>query len=114
MVVRRGEIWWASLPDPQGSGPGFRRPVLVVQSDTFNKSSIGTVMAAAITSNLERAEAPGNVGITRRQSGLRRKSVVNVTQLMTLDRRLLSRRVGALSPRVLARVDRGLRLALGL
>jgi mRNA interferase MazF len=85
-----------------------------VQSDNYNKSSIGTVMTTAITSNLERADAPGNVEITRRQSGLRRKSVVNVTQLMTLDRRLLSERVGALPPRVLARVDRGLRLALGL
>lgn len=114
MVIRRGEIWWASLPDPRGSEPGFRRPVLIVQSDAFNKSAINTVLAAAITSNPKVARAPGNVELSRRQSGLPRRSAVNVTQLMSLDRRFLTRRVGALSPPVLARVDRGLLLALGL
>jgi mRNA interferase MazF len=89
-VIRRGEIWWAALGSPSGSGPGYRRPVLVVSSDDFNASALSTVLAAAITSNLRRADAPGNVRLARRSSGLPRESVVNVSQLVTLDRALLS------------------------
>jgi mRNA interferase MazF len=114
MVVNRGEIWWTVLAPPRGSGPGFRRPVLVVQADSFNRSRISTVLGATITSNIERAEAPGNVAMSRRESGLPKKSVVNVSQLVTVDRGLFKRRVKALPARVMARVDRGLMLALGL
>lgn len=113
-MIRRGEIWWASLADPRGSEPGFRRPVLVVQADAFNRSRIATVMVATITSNLRLAEAPGNVRLGRAGSGLARDSVVNASQVLTLDRRFLTERIGALSPEVVARVDAGLQLALGI
>jgi mRNA-degrading endonuclease toxin of MazEF toxin-antitoxin module len=83
--VRRGEIWWASLPDPLGSGPGFRRPVVVVQANPFNESKIQTVVIAIITSNLALSTAPGNVRLSARQSKLPKDSVVNVSQIMTLD-----------------------------
>jgi len=112
--VKRGEIWWATLPAPRGSEPGHRRPVLVVQSDVFNASRIDTVVAAAITSNLRLAEAPGNVKLTTRQSKLPKASVVNVSQLTTLDRSALTERVSVLESRDLARVDRGLRLILSV
>ncbi len=113
-MIRRGEIWWASLHSPSGSGPGYRRPVLVVQSDAFNRSRIGTVIVAAITSNARLAEAPGNLLLSRRDSGLPRTSVVNVSQVLTLDRRLLTERVKRLSDRRLADIDAGLALTLGL
>jgi mRNA interferase MazF len=77
--MRRGEIWWASLGEPQGSGPGYRRPVLIVQSNEFNESAIGTSICAALTSNMRLADAPGNVRVTRRASGLSQESVVNVS-----------------------------------
>ena len=112
--MKRGEIWWADLPNPRGSEPGFRRPVLVVQADSFNASQIGTVVVAAITSNLRLADAPGNVHLTHRQSKLSRESVVNVSQLLTLDREFLVERVGTLSPTALDSVESGLRLVLSL
>lgn len=112
--MKRGEIWWATLPAPTGSEPGYRRPVLVVQSDVFNASRIDTVVVLSITSNSRLAAAPGNVELTSRQSKLPRASVVNVSQLSTLDRRALTERVSALSPGMLAHVDRGLRLVLSV
>ncbi len=112
--MRRGEIWWARLPAASGSGAGYRRPVLVVQADAFNRSAIQTVVAVAITSNTALGAAPGNVLLSRRASGLPRASVANVAQLVTLDRALLEGRVRALPPRELDAVDRGLRLVLGL
>ena len=112
--MRRGEIWWASLPVPRGSAPGFRRPVLVVQADSFNRSRIGTVVVAAITSNVALAEAPGNVRLTRRASRLTKESVINVSQVLTVDRSTLADRVGQLAPELMSEVDSGLRLALGL
>ena len=113
-MIRRGEIWWASLPDAAGSGPGFRRPVLVVQANDFNDSAIRTVICAAITANLRLAKAPGNVQLGRRASGLNKESVVNVSQLVTLDKRFLTERVAGLAPASLRSVDAGLRLALDL
>lgn len=112
--MRRGEIRWASLPRPQGSGPGLRRPVLVVQSDAFNASRIQTVIVAVITSNLRLADAPGNVLLRKKTSRLPRDSVVNVSQLMTLDRSFLSQPVGLLSPQLMSRVDEGVRLVLAV
>lgn len=112
--MQRGEIWWASLPDPRGSEPGFRRPVLVVQSDAFNRSRIQTVVVAAITSNTALAEAPGNVLLSRRTSGLPKRSVVNVSQVLTLDRAMLTKPVRTLPKRDMAAVESGLRLVLGL
>jgi mRNA interferase MazF len=112
--MRRGEIWWASLSDPVGSGPGFRRPVLVVQSDDFNESAIRTMICAVVTSNLHLVDAPGNIRLPRKISGLARESVVNVSQLITLDKRLLTARVGRLASETLRNVDAGMRLTLAL
>ncbi len=112
--MKRGEVWWASLPDPVGSGPGYKRPVLVIQSNPFNASRISTVIVAVITSNLALAEAPGNVRLAKADSGLAKPSVVNVSQLLTLDRSLLSGKSRLLPGAVLDKVDHGLRLVLGL
>jgi len=112
--MKRGELWWATLPAPTGSGPGFRRPVLIVQANPFNQSRIATVIVAVVTSNLSLAEASGNVRIGKADSGLAKPSVVNVSQLFTVDRPLLAERVRALPTDAMRRVDDGLRLALGL
>jgi mRNA interferase MazF len=112
--MKRGEVWWASLPDPAGSDPGLRRPVLIVQSNPFNDSRISTVVVAVITSNLALANAPGNLRVGRAETGLPKASVVNVSQVITLDRALLTSRVKALPGAVMQQVDAGLRLALGL
>lgn len=112
--MQRGEIWWGALPTPTGSGPGYRRPVVVVQADRFNRSGIGTVVVAAVTSNTGLAVAPGNVLIARRESGLEKTSVVNVSQLLTVDRRLLVERIRTLPSRTMVRIDDGLRLVLEL
>jgi mRNA interferase MazF len=112
--MRRGEIWWAALPIPKGSEPGYRRPVLVVQSDAFNRSRINTVVVAAITSNVRLAAAPGNVLLRSRASGLTKPSVVNVSQVLTVNRQLLAARVRAIPVAEMAAVESGLRLVLGL
>ncbi len=114
MDIKRGEIWWASLRKPVGSEPGFRRPVLIIQTDPFNSSRINTVIAAILTSNLRLAEAPGNVLLTKRQSGLRKDSVINISQIVTLDKSFLTGRAGRLVPAKQTEVDEGLRLVLGL
>jgi len=110
----RGEIWWAELPESRGSEPGYRRPALVIQSNLFNRSRIQTIIVATISSNLKLADLPGNVLITRRASNLPGDSVVNVSQLLSIDRRFLSDYTGILPGRVLTLVDDGLRLALGI
>lgn len=112
--MRRGEIWWADLAEPVGSEPGYRRPVLIVQADEFNRSRIGTVVAVALTSNSRLGAAPGNVTLSRRESRLARESVANVSQIVTLDRTLLTERVHRVADHLLRRVDEGLRLVLGL
>ncbi len=112
--MRRGEIWWASLPSPRGSEPGYRRPVVVLQADAFNRSRIQTVVVASITSNTRLAAAPGNVRLTRRQSKLSRESVINVSQLLTLDRSFLTEKVGRLPSKPTAALEEGLRLILDL
>ena len=106
MELRRSDIWWASLPAPG------RRPVLVIQSDAFNTSRIGTVIVAAITSNLELARAPGNVRVDAIQSRLPKDSVVNVSQLATIDRRILTEHITSLPGEIMERVDAGIRLVL--
>lgn len=112
--MRRGEIWWAALEPPFGSEPGSRRPVLILQINTFNDSPIGTVVVVPLTSNLSRARAPGNVRCSKRQTGLSKSSVVNVSQVATFDKRRLVERVGALDRRALSLVEEGVRLVLGL
>ena len=112
--MKRGEVWWASLPTPSGSGPGFRRPVVIVQSNPFNDSRIATINVAVITSNPALSEAPGNVRLAKADSGLSKASVVNISRVITLDRESLSSRVKGLPGRVMRRVDEGLKLVLGL
>src|ERR1700704_17338 len=98
-AIQRGEVWGADLPEPRRSEPGYRRPVLVVQADSFNLSRIQTAIVAAITTNLELADAPGNVLLPARSAGLPRDSVVNVSQLLTLDRCFLTEHAGTLPSR---------------
>ncbi len=112
--IQRGEIWWADLPEPRRSEPGYRRPVLVVQADSFNQSRIQTAIVATITGNLELTDAPGNVLLPARSAGLARDSVVNVSQLLTLDRTFLTELAGTLPPRLQRSVDDGLRTVLQL
>ncbi len=112
-MVAQGDIWWADLADPLGSEPGFRRPVVVVQGDTFNRSALATTICVALTSNLRWADAPGNLLLSRKDSGLPKDSVANVTQLLTVDRDMLTERVGSLSPAKLGLLLRGIDLALG-
>ena len=112
--IQRGEVWWADLPEPRRSEPGYRRPVLVIQADYFNRSRIQTAIVAVITSNVELAGLPGNVLLPARSSGLARDSVVNVSQVLTLDREFLTEHAGTLSKRAMSAVDQGLRLVLQL
>ncbi|MDJ0771195.1 MAG: type II toxin-antitoxin system PemK/MazF family toxin [Ilumatobacter sp.] len=113
-MIERGEIWWADLVAPTGSGPGYRRPVVVISAGSFNQSRIATVIVAMISSNTALAAAPGNVALAAGTVGLTKDSVVNVSQLATLDRRHLTERVGRLDLTAQGRVDHGLRLALDL
>ena len=96
-MIAQGDVWWADLPAPTGSGPGFRRPVVVVQSDALNRSRLATVICVPLTSNCRWAEAPGNVQLTARGTGLPKDSVANVSQLVAIDKALLSERAGRLS-----------------
>jgi mRNA interferase MazF len=112
--MKRGEIWWASLPSLTGSGPGFRRPVIVIQANSFSESRIGTVVVAIVTTNLTIGGAPGNVRLGKADSGLSKPSVVNVSQLFTIDRSLLTERVRALPSQSMHQVEAGLRLVLSL
>jgi len=112
VVVERGQIWWADLGEPTGSEPGFRRPVLVVQSDAFNRSRVRTVLAVVLTSNLRLVDAPGNVLIPAKAGGLPKDSVANVSQVVTIDRDFLTEPAGRIRGQVLKDVDNGLRLVL--
>ena len=112
-MIAQGEVWWADLPDPTGSGPGFRRPVVVVQGDAFNRSRIATVVCVPLTSNLRWADGPGNVLLHARSAGLGRDSVANVSQVVAIDRALLSERVGRLSARQLLLILAGIDIVLG-
>ena len=111
--MHRGEIWWASLGMPQGSAPGYRRPVLVVQSNEFNDSNIATIVVAVISTNQKLASAPGNQLIRKKESKLTRDSVINVSQLITVNKTALTERVSTLSGRRMAAVNEGLKLLLG-
>jgi mRNA interferase MazF len=112
-VISQGEIWWADLPTPTGSGPGFRRPVVVVQSDALNQSRIATVVCVPLTSNLKWALAPGNVRLSARTTGLPKDSVANVSQLLTLDKELLTKQVGRLPRAKLELLFFGIDVVLG-
>ena len=114
MVVQRREVWWADLDESRGAEPGFRRPVLIIQADAFNRSRLQTVLCVVLTSNTRLLDAPGNVLVPQAQSGLPRDSVANVTQVVTLDQSYLSEKTGRIPPKTMAKVDAGLRLVLDL
>lgn len=113
MVISQGEVWWADLAEPSGSEAGYRRPVVVVQGDAFNRSAIGTVVSVPLTSTLRWAEAPGNVRLSARSTGLPRDSVANVSQIVALDRTLLAERVGKLSRAKIDLLLSGVDIVLG-
>jgi mRNA interferase MazF len=112
--MRRGEIWWADLPEPTGAIPGYRRPILLIQADAFTQSRIATIIAVSITSNLRIATAPGNVLLRATESGLPKDSVINVSQMITLDKQALDERVGHVTAATLTDVEDGIRLVLDL
>lgn len=114
MVIERGEIWWANLPEPRGFTPGFRRPILIIQANDFNSTNINTVVGVVITTNLRLAEMPGNVLLKKNSSKLSKDSVVNITQIVTAGKNDLIEYVGALTARKMQQVDKGLRLVLSL
>ena len=114
MVVERGQVWSADLGEPEGSEPGYNRPVLIVQSDAFNRSRLHTVIAVVLSTNLRLVEAPGNVLIPAKASGLRKDSVANVSQIITVDCEFLLEIAGRVRGQFLKDVENGLRLVLGL
>lgn len=114
MVVQRREVWWADLEEPRGAEPGFRRPILIVQSDAFNRSRLRTVLGIVLTTNMRLLAAPGNVLLPAAGTGLPRDSVANVTQLVTLDLDFLTERAGRIPAGSMAEVDAGLMLVLDL
>lgn len=111
--IAQGDVWWADLPEPVGSGPGFRRPVIVVQGDQFNRSKIATVMCVPLTSNLALANLPGNVLLTAKSTRLPKDSVANVSQLVVVDKVMLTEHVGRLPRRKLELVLSGIDVVLG-
>ncbi|MGI8859072.1 MAG: type II toxin-antitoxin system PemK/MazF family toxin [Rubrobacteraceae bacterium] len=112
--MRRGEVWWAELPEPVASEPGYRRPVLIVQSDDFNRSRIRTVIAVVLTTNLRLAGAPGNVLVSAEDAALPKDSVANVSQIITVDKTFLTEQVSRVSDRIMMSVEDGIRTALAL
>ena len=113
MVISQGHVYWADLPDPTGSGPGFRRPVVVVQGDTLNRSRIRSAVCVPLTSNLVWADAPGNVVLPAKTTGLPKDSVANTSQIVTLDRDLITEEVGKLAKRQLELILTGIDIVLG-
>ena len=114
MIVERGQVWTADLGEPEGSEPGYNRPVLIVQDDAFNRSRLHTVIAVVLSTNLRLVDAPGNVLIPAKASGLRKDSVANVSQVITVDREFLTELAGRVRGQFLKDVESGLRLVLGL
>lgn len=112
--MKRGEVWWADLEDPEDSEPGGRRPLLIVQSDQFNASSINTTLCVVMTTNLRLADAPGNVFLSRQATGLPKDSVANVSQIVTIDKSWLRDFVSEIPRKYMQEVDVGLLCVLDL
>ena len=112
--MKRGEVWWADLGLPRGSAPALRRPVIVVSADSYNRSALGTVTIAVLTTKTELAALPGNVAVSADIVPIDADSVVNVTQIATLDRQALEDQIGAVPDWLMAQIDAGLARALGL
>ncbi len=112
MTIRQGDVYWIELDDPRGSEPGYRHPHVVVQNNLFNASKIGTVVVCALTSNLKRGEAPGNVLLKKGEANLKKDSVVNIAQLVTVDKTDLIEQIGILSPTRVRQIIDGIKLLI--
>jgi mRNA interferase MazF len=112
--MERGAVWWAELPQPVASEPGYRRPVIIVQANSFNRSRIKTIMVLVVTSNLRLADAPGNVSLPATSTGLSKDSVANVSQVITIDKSFLVEECGRIPGALMKAIDEGLRLSLSL
>ena len=112
MVIRQGEIYWIDLGEPSGSEPGYRHPHIVIQNNVFNRSRINTVVVCVLTSNLKRAEAPGNVLLEEGEANLPKQSVVNVSQIFTVDKKDLVEKIGTVSPKRIEEILAGIKLVL--
>lgn len=112
--MNRGEIWWVTLPEPKGSEPGFRRPVVIIQADPFNHSKIKTVICAVLTSNLKLSEAPGNILLSQKSTGLQKDSVLNISQIITIDKTYLDSKAGELSRKQLLKLENSLKLIFNI
>ncbi len=112
-MITQGEVWWADVADPTGSGPGFRRPLVVLQGNALNRSRLATVVSVPLTSNIRWADAPGNVLLRARSTGLPKDSVANVSQIIAIDRTLFSERTGRISRNQLGAIFAGLDIVLG-
>ena len=110
MVINQGDVFWINLKEPSGSQPGFRHPHVVIQNNLFNRSRINTVVVCALTSNLKRAKAPGNVLLNKGEANLPKKSVVNISQIFTVNKSNLSEKMGALSRERFNQVLDGIKL----
>ena len=110
MVISQGDVFWVEFGAPSGSGPGYRHPHVVIQNNAFNRSAIGTIVVCSVTSNLKLDAAPGNVTLKKGEAGLTKRSVVNISQIYTVDKSDLVKRIGSLSPRIMAEVLAGVHL----
>jgi len=109
-VIHQGDVFWIDLTEPRGSEPGYRHPHVVIQNNLFNRSRIHTIVVCALTSNLKRASAPGNVLLGKGEANLPKKSVVNISQIFTVNKTDLSEKIGTLSPQRLSQILDGIRL----
>ena len=112
MVISQGDVFWVDLGKPSGSAPGYRHPHVVIQNNVFNRSRIGTVVVCALTSNLELGASPGNVTLKKREGGLSKRSVVNISQIFTVDKSDLVKRIGTLSPQRVSDILSGVYLLI--
>jgi mRNA interferase MazF len=112
MVIRQGEIYWLNLEEPKGSEPGYKHPHVVVQNNIFNKSKINTVVLCSITSNLRRAEAPGNITLKKGEGNLKKKSIINISQIITVNKSDLTEKIGYLNPARIVEILSGIKLLL--
>ena len=110
MTINQGDVFWVDLGDPSGSGPGYRHPHVVIQNNVFNRSRINTVVVCVLTSNLKRAQAPGNVLLEKGEANLAQQSVVNISQVFTVDKRDLAEKIGTLSRQRVRQTLDGIRL----
>jgi mRNA interferase MazF len=112
VVINQGDVYWVDLADPTGSAPGYKHPHVVIQNNLFNHSKIQTVVVAALTSNLKRADAPGNIRLEKGEANLPKPSVVNVSQVFTVDKSQLDEYIGSLSPGRVREIVGGLKLVI--